>query len=54
MFYGQGYASADDVVGHEMTHGVISHNSDLFYTVEVADATRGPAGRGAALGQRAA
>ncbi len=31
MFYGQGYASADDVVGHEMTHGVISHNSDLFY-----------------------
>ena len=31
MFYGQGFASADDVVGHEMTHGVISHNSDLFY-----------------------
>ncbi len=31
MFYGQGYASADDVVGHEMTHGVIAHNSDLFY-----------------------
>jgi bacillolysin len=31
MFYGQGYASADDVVGHEMTHGVIEHNSDLFY-----------------------
>ncbi len=31
MFYGEGYASADDVVGHEMTHGVISHNSDLFY-----------------------
>jgi hypothetical protein len=31
MFYGQGYASADDVVGHEMTHGVISHNADLFY-----------------------
>jgi Zn-dependent metalloprotease len=31
MFYGQGYASADDVVGHEMTHGVISRNADLFY-----------------------
>ena len=31
MFYGQGFASADDVVGHEMTHGVISHNADLFY-----------------------
>jgi Zn-dependent metalloprotease len=31
MFYGQGYASADDVVGHEMTHGVIQHNADLFY-----------------------
>jgi bacillolysin len=31
MFYGQGYASADDVVGHEMTHGVIERNSDLFY-----------------------
>jgi bacillolysin len=31
MFYGQGFASAQDVVGHEMTHGVIQHNSDLFY-----------------------
>ncbi|HEY1524506.1 MAG TPA: M4 family metallopeptidase, partial [Solirubrobacteraceae bacterium] len=31
MFYGKGYASADDVVGHEMTHGVIQHNADLFY-----------------------
>jgi hypothetical protein len=31
MFYGQGFASADDVVGHEMTHGVISRNADLFY-----------------------
>jgi bacillolysin len=30
MFYGQGFASADDVVGHEMTHGVISHSSDLL------------------------
>ncbi|HEX3223731.1 MAG TPA: M4 family metallopeptidase [Nocardioides sp.] len=31
MFYGQGFASADDVVGHEMTHGVIQHNADLLY-----------------------
>src|SRR5262249_30205481 len=31
MFYGQGFTAADDVVGHEMTHGVIAHNSDLFY-----------------------
>ena len=31
MFYGAGYAGADDVVGHEMTHGVISKYSDLFY-----------------------
>ena len=31
MYYGADYANADDVVGHEMTHGVISHNSDLFY-----------------------
>ncbi len=31
MFYGKGYAGADDVVGHEMTHGVISNKSDLFY-----------------------
>ncbi|MGD9960235.1 M4 family metallopeptidase [Nocardioides sp.] len=31
MYYGDGYAGADDVVGHEMTHGVIDHNSELFY-----------------------
>ncbi len=31
MYYGQGYAGADDVVGHEMTHGVIDQNSELFY-----------------------
>ena len=31
MFYGQGYAGADDVVGHEITHGVISRNADLLY-----------------------
>jgi bacillolysin len=31
MFYGEGFATADDVVGHEMTHGVIQHNADLLY-----------------------
>lgn len=31
MYFGDGYAGADDVVGHEMTHGVIEHFSDLFY-----------------------
>jgi Zn-dependent metalloprotease len=31
MYYGAGYAIADDVVGHEMTHGVIDQFSQLFY-----------------------
>lgn len=31
MYYGQDYAGADDVVGHEMTHGVIDRYSSLFY-----------------------
>ncbi len=31
MFYGDTYAGADDVVGHEMTHGVIDQYSELFY-----------------------
>ncbi|KRB74083.1 hypothetical protein ASE01_19025 [Nocardioides sp. Root190] len=31
MFYGEGYAAADDVVGHEMTHGVIERTSGLLY-----------------------
>lgn len=31
MLYGQGYASADDVVGHEMTHGFVQRTSNLFY-----------------------
>jgi len=31
MFYGDTYAGADDVVGHEMTHGIIDQNSQLFY-----------------------
>ena len=31
MYFGQGYASADDVVGHELTHGVTSYESNLIY-----------------------
>ena len=31
MVYGEGYASADDVVGHELTHGVTQYESDLLY-----------------------
>jgi len=31
MVYGQGYSQADDVVGHEMTHGVTEYESHLFY-----------------------
>ena len=31
MVYGQGYAGADDVVGHELTHGVTEFTSGLFY-----------------------
>lgn len=31
MAYGDGYASADDVVGHELTHGVTDFESHLFY-----------------------
>jgi len=31
MVYGQGYAAADDVVGHELGHGVTDFSSHLFY-----------------------
>jgi bacillolysin len=31
MYYGDGYAGADDVVGHEITHGVTDRYSQLFY-----------------------
>ena len=34
MVYGADYASADDVVGHEMTHGVTDHESRLFYYMQ--------------------
>ncbi|HWM64010.1 MAG TPA: M4 family metallopeptidase, partial [Solirubrobacterales bacterium] len=31
MVYGDGYASAQDVVGHELTHGVTEHTAGLVY-----------------------
>jgi len=31
MYYGDGFAAADDVVGHELSHGVIENTSNLFY-----------------------
>jgi len=31
MTYGEGFAAADDVVGHELTHGVTQFSSNLFY-----------------------
>jgi Zn-dependent metalloprotease len=31
MVYGEGYAGADDVVAHELTHGVTQYESNLFY-----------------------
>jgi Zn-dependent metalloprotease len=31
MVYGQGYAGADDVVGHELSHGFTEFTSGLFY-----------------------
>ena len=31
MVYGDGYAAGDDVVGHELTHGVTDFTSHLFY-----------------------
>lgn len=34
MVYGAGYASADDVVAHEMTHGVTQYESNLFYYMQ--------------------
>ena len=34
MRFGQGYAAADDVVGHELTHGVTQYESNLIYWSE--------------------
>ena len=31
MAYGQGFAAADDVVGHELAHGVTDFSAHLFY-----------------------
>jgi len=31
MVYGSSYAGADDVVAHELTHGVTQYSSNLFY-----------------------
>ncbi|MFN8634513.1 MAG: M4 family metallopeptidase [Chloroflexota bacterium] len=31
MVYGDGFAAADDVAGHELTHGVTQYESGLFY-----------------------
>jgi bacillolysin len=31
MLYGDGYSLADDVVGHELTHGVTQYESNLLY-----------------------
>lgn len=31
MYFGQGFAAADDVVGHELTHGVTQYESNLVY-----------------------
>lgn len=34
MAYGDSYASADDVVGHEITHAVTEYSADLFYYMQ--------------------
>ncbi|MEJ7653020.1 MAG: hypothetical protein WKH64_06595 [Chloroflexia bacterium] len=43
MVYGAGYASADDVVGHELAHGVTDFSAHLFYYYQAgAIASRSP------------
>ncbi len=32
--FGNGWASADDLVGHEFTHGVLDHEARLFYAYQ--------------------
>jgi len=34
MVYGDGFSQADDVVGHELAHGVMQHTANLFYWAE--------------------
>ncbi len=62
MVYGDTFASADDVVGHELAHGFTDHTSSLFYYAqsgaineslsdvfgELMDQTNGAGGDGAA------
>ncbi len=31
MYYGDGFASADDIVAHELTHAVTEYSANLFY-----------------------
>jgi len=34
LVYGDGYTSADDVVGHELAHGVTEYSSNLYYAYQ--------------------
>lgn len=34
MYFGEGYASADDVIAHELTHGVTGYCSNLIYAYQ--------------------
>jgi Zn-dependent metalloprotease len=34
MVFGEGYASADDVVAHELAHGVTQYEANLFYYMQ--------------------
>ena len=34
LVFGDGFAAADDVVAHELTHGVTEHESQLFYIMQ--------------------
>jgi Zn-dependent metalloprotease len=34
MVFGQGFAAADDIVAHELTHGVTEHESHLYYYMQ--------------------
>ncbi|MCB1249087.1 MAG: M4 family metallopeptidase [Acidimicrobiales bacterium] len=34
IVYGPGFASVDDIVGHELTHGVTQHEANLFYYMQ--------------------
>lgn len=34
MVFGQGFTAADDIVAHELTHGVTEHESHLYYYMQ--------------------